>query len=141
MARKLNYYGRKGSKEFGEKLRAWRKKAKFTLDKAAKQLGLKMTNPGAYLSMIERGIRPIPHIVLQKVPDTYNVPPEEVIKQAYWPQLPFPFLDAIKASITISNVIDEYLVEVQKKLDDTDKKELIQFAAFLLAKSNAYTKS
>ncbi|MGD0856792.1 MAG: hypothetical protein ABSA18_13450 [Dehalococcoidia bacterium] len=111
------------------------------MDDAAEQLGLNMTKPGAYLSMIERGLRPIPHIALQNIPKIYGIPAEEVMKQAYWPQLSFPFLDAIKASVSVSIVVDKYLAEVEKKLDDQQKKELIQFAAFLLIKGTKYSEA
>jgi transcriptional regulator with XRE-family HTH domain len=133
-----NNYGRKASKEFGTNLRQWREDADLRLDNAARKLGLTMKKPGAYLSMIETGQRPIPHIVLQNIPEVYGISPEKVMMRAYWPQLRFPILDAVEMSSALSTAVEEYLAEIEKKLDEDQKKELMQFAAFLLLRNPSH---
>ncbi|MFA5064051.1 MAG: helix-turn-helix transcriptional regulator [Dehalococcoidia bacterium] len=140
MRKRRRHYGRTASIDFGEDLRNWRHESNLTLEKAARRLGLRGEKPGAYLSMIERGLRPIPHVVLQNVSHVYKKRPEEVIMRSYLPQLTFDFLDAMNLSEAVSKKVDEYLSEVEQKLDEDKKRELSQFAAFLFITSTTPVK-
>jgi len=132
MARKRRYYGRISSETFGPTLRAWRQAADLNLEKAAKRLGIECKSPGAYLSQIERGQRTVPDKVLRNVSNVYKITPEEVFRQAYSPQLHFPILDAVMKPTALPKDIEDQLIELEKQLDDQDKRDLIHYAAFLI---------
>jgi len=134
MAKKRKYYGRRSSKEFGRCLKAWRKGKELTLHDAAIQLGLKCKSPEAYLSQIERGQRPIPERLLINVSNVYSIPAEEVLKEAYSPQLPLPILAAVTKSTALPKQIENYLRDLESKLEDKDKEELAHYASFLLVR-------
>ena len=123
------YYGRKKSDKFGEILKVWREEADLTLHEAAVRLGLGCRCPEAYLCQIEKGYRPLPDELLVNVPIVYRVPSEEVIKQAYYPQMSFPFFDAISNPTALPKPFDDYL----KELDEQGKKQLTFYAAFLVS--------
>lgn len=131
MKRKRTYYGRKPSQDFGAYLRKWREDVPLILDNAALKLGIKSKNPGAHLSMIERGDRAIPDAALLNVPRVYGVPAEEVLRRAYWPQLHLSLLTAIMAPTELPKAIEDYLKDLEEELEDDDKMELTRYAAFL----------
>jgi len=60
--------------------------------------------------------------------------------RSYLPQLTFDFLDAMNLSEAVSKKVDEYLSEVEQKLDEDKKRELSQFAAFLFITSTTPVK-
>ena len=91
-----------------------------------------MKSPGAYLSMIERGLRPIPHVVLQNIPKVYGISSEEVLMKAYWPQLQFPLLDAVMAPDISAKAVKDYLGKMEKQLNEEEKRELTRYAGFLM---------
>lgn len=132
MARRRTYYGRKSSKVFGRILREWRKEVHLSLEEAANRLGMKCASPGSYLSQIERGLRPIPEGILINVPNVYKRQPEEVLRAAYYPQLPFPILTAVVKPTALPKEIEDYLQDIEKQLADADKRELARYAAFLI---------
>ncbi len=134
MRSKHKNYGRKPSHEFGGYLRKWRDAMSLTLDEAAPRLGLESKNPGAYLSMIERGKRAIPEVALLKVPRVYHRSPEEVLRRAYSPQLSLSLLTAIMEPTALPKAVEDYLEELEKQLEEEDKKELTRYAALLILK-------
>ena len=134
MAKRRKYYGRRSSKEFGQRLRAWRQKAALTLHDAAIRLGLECKSPEAYLSQIELGQRPIPERLLINVSNVYSIPAEEVLKEAYSPQLALPILAAVTRPTALPKPIEDYLRDLESKLEDKDKEELAHYAGFLLAR-------
>jgi len=121
-------YGRRGSAEFGALLKQWRKAVRLTQAQAAERLGIKSASPGAYLSLIEKGERPIPDAVLANVPNVYSKRAEEVIKAAYHPQIPMPLLALTLDPSSLPKSIEDYLTE----LGDEEKRDLIKYAAFLV---------
>jgi len=124
-------YGRKPSPEFGAYLQKWRKDANLNQDEAARRLGIESKNPGAYLSQIEHGDKPLPDAALLKIPQAYDVPPEEVLRRAYWPQLTLFLLTAIMEPTELPKAIEEYLEELENALDEEELRELTRYAAFL----------
>lgn len=134
MAKRRKYYGRRSSEEFGLCLKAWRKNAKLTLHDAAIRLGLECKSPEAYLSQIERGQRPIPERLLINVSNVYTIPAEEVLKEAYSPQLTLPILAAVTKPTALPKQIEDYLRDLEKELEDKDKEELAHYAGFLLVR-------
>jgi transcriptional regulator with XRE-family HTH domain len=136
---KRSYYGRKPSREFGGYLRKWREAVPLTLDEAAPRLGLESKNPGAHLSMIERGKRPIPEVALLKIPSVYRVSPEEVLRRAYWPQLPLSLLTAIMEPTALPKAIEDYLRDIENELEENEKKELTRYAALLVLRRHITT--
>jgi transcriptional regulator with XRE-family HTH domain len=132
MTKRRKYYGRRSSKEFGLCLKSWRKNAKLTLHEASIRLGLECKSPEAYLSQIERGQRPIPERVLINVSNVYTISAEEVLKEAYSPQLTLPILAAITKPTALHKQIEDYLRDLEKELEDKDKEELAHYASFLL---------
>lgn len=128
MVPKRTYYGRKSSKEFGDRLRGWRKNVGLTLHEAAVRLGLKCKSPEAYLSQIEKGKRPIPENLLINVATVYAIPAEEVIREAYRPQLALPLLEAATSPTALPKPVEDYIQELEEK----EKEELARYASFLL---------
>lgn len=139
MASKRRNYGRQASKDFGVQLRKWREDAHLTLDQAAPLLGLQCKHPEGYLSQIETGNKPIPEIALLNVPAVYRVPAEEVLRRAYWPQLPLSLLTAIMEPNELPKGIEDYLEDLEKELEETEKRELTRYAAFLLLRRHVIT--
>ena len=138
MKGKRSHYGRRISKHFGKDLRRWREEASLTLAQAAPKLGLKGKSPGAYLSQIERGKKPVPEVVLLNVARAYNRSAEEVLKKAYHPQLPLPFLTAMMDLNVSWEDVEEYLKETKAEFEDEEKKEIINYATFLLVRRHIY---
>lgn len=141
MRSKHRNYGRKASKDFGHYLRKWRKEAGLTLEQAAPLLGLKCKRAEGYLSRFETGERPIPEEALLKVPRVYNRSAEEVLRRAYLPQLPLDLLTAIMEPTELPKGIEDYLEELEKKLEEKEKRELTRYAAFLLLRRATANKS
>ncbi len=129
---KRRSYGRTINKEFARALKTWREAVPLTQDKASRKLGIKSRCPGAYLSQIETGNRPIPDAVLLKVPKVYKQPSEKVLKLAYSPQLPFPILATILENQITVEQIEVYLRKSKFKLNKEEKMELLNFANFLV---------
>ena len=133
MARKsYRNYGRKPSKDFGDYLRKWREDANLKLEEAASLLGLECKRAEGYLSQIETGKKAIPEAILLNVPRVYKVPAEEVLRRAYWPQLPLDLLTAIMEPAELSKSIEDFLEEIEKKLEEKEKRELTRYAALIL---------
>lgn len=132
MKPKRRNYGRKASKEFGEYLTKWREDADLTLEQAAPLLGIECKHPEGYLSQVETGQRPIPETALLNVPKVYKVQPEEVLRRAYWPQMYLSLLTAIMEPTELSKGIEDFLEELEKELEENEKRELTRYAAFLL---------
>ena len=139
MTTKRRHYGRQASKDFGDKLKRWREKAHLTLDQAAPLLGLECKHPEGYLSQIETGSKPIPEVALLNVPKVYDIPAEEVLRRAYWPQLHLSLLTAIMAPTELPKGIEDYLKDLEKELEETEKRELTRYAAFLLLRRHVVT--
>jgi transcriptional regulator with XRE-family HTH domain len=131
-----NHYGRKPSKEFGEWLKQCRKDASLTLEDAAKRLGITSKKPGSYLTMIEKGQRAIPDAALLNVHAVYNLSQEEVLRRAYWPQLPLPMLTAVMELSVLTKLDNEHFGDLGEILNDEDKVELTRYAAFLIQRKN-----
>lgn len=132
MGSRRKHYGREASQEFGTHLTNWRKNAKLKLKEAAYLLGLGGKSPGCYLSQIEHGRKPIPEAALLNVPRVYNVPAEEVLRRAYWPQLCLSLLTAIMEPTALPRGIEDYLEELERELEEQEKRELTRYAAFLV---------
>lgn len=134
MARKHSHYGRKISDDFRTHLKSWRTRdeVKLTQAEAAPQLGLKCKCAAAYLSQIETGKKPVPEVVLLNVSKVYNIPEEEVLRQAYWPQLHLPFLTAMMGTNVLWEEIEDYLKELETEFKEEEKREILQYATFLL---------
>ena len=130
IVKKRKYYGREKDGKFGGVLKAWRENADLTLHEAAVLLDLRCKCPEAYLCQIEKGHRPIPDKLLVKVPDVYKVAAEEVIKQAYHPQLSFPFFDELIKPTDLPKPFKDYLQE----LNEQSTRELTLYAAFLISR-------
>lgn len=135
MGHRRKFYGRKPSKRLGGKLKKWRKAADLTLEVAAARLGIKCKSPGSYLCLIEKGERTIPDKILVNVSRVYGKKEEEVIKQAYSPQLHFPILTEVMKPTVPSKEIDDFIERVGKQLMGADKKELATYAHYLLLRS------
>ena len=133
------HYGRKASKQFGECLKKWRDEADLTLEEAAQRLGIECKSPGGYLSQIETGKKPIPEAALLNVPKVFKVPAEEVLRRAYWPQLHLSLLTAIMEPTELPKGIEDYLEDLEKELEETEKRELTRYAAFLLLRRHVVT--
>lgn len=138
MKKKRRNYGRVKSTAFGAKLREWRKRSgiAFTQDKAARKLGIKCKNPAAYLSQIETGSKPIPDAVLLNVPRVYKVPEEEVLRQAYSPQLHFPFFAAMLENEQLWKDIKNYLKGLKLELNEKEKQEILNYATLIALKKH-----
>lgn len=136
MKKKRRNYGRVKSVAFGVKLREWRThpKVALTQTKAARKLGIKCKNAAAYLSQIETGSKPIPDAVLLKVPRVYKVPEEEVLRQAYSPQLHFAFLTTMMENELLSEDIQSYLKGLKLEITEKEKKEILNYATFIVLK-------
>lgn len=134
MARTYSNYGRKISKEFGKTLREWRTRPeiKLTQAQAAPKLGLAGKCPSAYLSQIENGKKPVPEEVLLNVAKVYGIPEEEVLRQAFSPQLHFPFLSAVMETHVTFDDIEDFMKELKTEFSETEKKELQHYATFLM---------
>ena len=139
MNTKRSHYGRKPSADFGSYLKTWRLGASLTQEEAALKLGLGGKHPGAYLSQIEAGKKPIPDAPLLKVSQVYGVRSEQVLTRAYSPQLPLPLLSAVMDVPVISGSIEQHLGELEANLEADQKRELASYAAFLLARRQAET--
>jgi transcriptional regulator with XRE-family HTH domain len=139
MGTKRKRYGRKKSKVLGSYLKKWRKDADLTLSEAAVKLGFAMKNAGAYLSMIENGKRPVPDAALQQVHKVYKVPVEEVMKRTYY-QLSFHMFDVFSATNTVQTEVNKYIKTLEAKLDEDEKKELLNFISFLLVRKTVSNK-
>jgi len=139
MGPKRRNYGRKASKDFGDHLKKWREDAGLTLEQAAPLLGLECKRPEGYLSQIETGKKPIPEATLLNVPRVYKVPAEEVLRRAYWPQLCLALLTAIMEPTELPKRIEDYLEELEKELEEKEKRELTRYAAFLLLRRHVVT--
>lgn len=140
MKRRRNDYRKQPSAEFGGYLKKWREDMKLSKAEAARQLQISSKKPGSYLGMIEKGDRAIPDIPLSNVPRVYCVTPEEVIRRAYSPQLPLPFLTAIMAPTELPKAVEDFLKEFEKQLEEEDKTELTRYAAFLLLRRHLVSK-
>jgi transcriptional regulator with XRE-family HTH domain len=125
-------YGRKPSKDFGDYLRKWREDASLTLEQAAPLLGLECKRAEGYLSQIETGKKAIPEAVLLNVPRVYKVPAEEVLRRAYWPQMYLSLLTAIMEPTELPKSIEDFLEDIEKRLEEKEKRELTRYAALLL---------
>ncbi len=132
MARKRKSYGRVVRDEFGPLLKRWRKEADLNQHDAAKKLGIKGKCPSAYLSQIETCKRPIPDAILLKVPRVYRQPAEKVLKEAYSPQLPLPFLTIMLENDILWEEVQDLLKKSKYKLKKTERKELLEYATFLI---------
>lgn len=132
MGRKRNFYGRKPSKTFGRKLRKWRTATGLTLEEAAKKLGIKCRTPGSYLCQMENNKKTVPDKILVNVSMVYGIQEEEVIWQAYFPQLHFPILTEVMKPTALAKEIDDFLQQLEKKLKKEEKKELATYAKYLL---------
>jgi transcriptional regulator with XRE-family HTH domain len=133
MRKSRKYYGRSASAELGASLRGWRKQANLTLQEAALRLGFECKNAFAYLSLIERGKRPIPEQILINVHKVYDIPADEVIRKAYANQLYFPILETLSRPTAMPKMLEDELQNLQKELVDSEKEELLHFAAFILS--------
>ena len=138
MKGKRSHYGRGTSKHFGQDLKRWRDDAKLTQTQAAPKLGLKGKSPGAYLSQIETGKKPVPEVVLLNVARVYKRSAEEVLRKAYHPQLPLPFLTAMMDLNVSWEDVEEHLKETKTEFEDEEKKEIVNYATFLLVKRHTY---
>ncbi len=132
MARKRKNYGRVIKEEFGPLLKQWRKEAGLNQHNAAKKLGIKGKCPSAYLSQIETCKRPIPDAILLKVPRVYHQAAEKVLKEAYSPQLPLPFLTIMLENDILWEEVRDLLKKSKHKLKRNEKKELLEYATFLV---------
>lgn len=132
MGQKRRFYGRKPSKTLGRTLRKWRIAADLTLEEAAKRLGIKCKTPGSYLWQMENGKKTVPDKILVNVSRVYRIQEEEVIRQAYFPQLHFLILTEVMKPTALPKEIDDFLQQLEKQLKEEEKKELATYANYLL---------
>jgi len=84
------------------------------------------------LSYVLTGERHASDDLLLKISDECGVPLEEIIRNKYWPQLPLFLLTAIINPVELPKAIEDYLEELENKLEEEDKRELTRYAALLL---------
>ncbi|MFC1962720.1 helix-turn-helix domain-containing protein [Chloroflexota bacterium] len=143
MTKKYRNYSRKKSEHFGAILRKWRTRPGFKLTQAeaAQQLGLRGKCPAAYLSQIETGKKPIPEVVLLNIPRVYHRTEEEVLRAAFHPQLHFPFLSAVMEKNITWDEIEDIMKKLKKELEEDEKKEILNYANFLVLRRMAAKQS
>jgi len=79
---------------------------------------------------METGERSVGDHILVELADKYRVPLEEILRHKYSPQL--PLLDTIMEPTLLTKKLEDYLKQLEEKLDDDEKMELTRYAAFLL---------
>lgn len=68
-------------------------------------------------------------LILIRLAELYKVPREEVIARAYWPQL---ILLPITALIEPDQLPDDLVEEIEKGLEESERRELTEFIESLL---------
>ena len=81
---------------------------------------------------MENNKKTVPDKILINVARVYGIQEEEVIRQAYFPQLYFPILTEVMKSTALPKEIDDFLQHLEKQLKEEDKKELATYANYLL---------
>jgi len=115
-----------GSEAFGEYLTSLRKRrTSLNQSQAAQRLGLSRQ----HLRHYEEGRTIPPDPLLIKIAQLYHVPPDEVLRKAYWPQLVLLPLVAIVEPLELP----EHLIEeLEKGLDEAERQQLTQYIEELL---------
>jgi len=111
----------KSSEYFGGYLRWWREAKGLSQDDAAPMLGIALKNAGANLSLIEQGKRPFSTDMLLKLSDAYDVPIDEVLRRAYWPQM---ILLPLVAIIDPKQLSKDLIEEIEKGFRENERQSL-----------------
>lgn len=126
MSLSKRFLRREPSADFGQYLRELRvENTKLKKAEAARQLGLSPQQ----LHYYEKGRTSPPDPVLIKLARLYHVPPDQVLRRAYWPQLILLPLVSILDPDQLSSALIEAL---EKGLEASERRELTQFIEDLL---------
>jgi transcriptional regulator with XRE-family HTH domain len=131
---KRKYVRRQPSEEFGDYLRELRERNTILKQaEAARKLEIK----AEALNFFEQGTRSPPDTLLIKIARLYRVSPEEILAKAYWPQLVLlPLVHIINPERLSKSLIQE----IEKGLEEAERKELTEFIEDLLHKRAASLK-
>lgn len=128
MSHSKKSFKRQPSKEFGDYLRTLREqKTDFTQSQAAQKIGLSPEQ----LNYFERGTRAPSDSILIKLAQLYRLSPDEVLRQAYWPQL---ILIPLIAIINPDQLSENLIKELEKGLEEKERQELTKQIENLLRK-------
>lgn len=128
MSHSKKYIKRQPSKEFGDYLRTLREqKTDLNQSQAAQKIGLSPEQ----LNYFEQGTRAPSDSILIKFAQLYRLPPDEVLRQAYWPQL---ILLPLIAIINPDQLSENLIKELEKGLEEKERQELTKQIENLLRK-------
>lgn len=126
MGHPKKYFGLKPSQEFGKYLKNLRERIPdLTQAEAARRAGL---NP-EQLNYFEKGVRAPRESLLIKLAQMYSVSPEEILAQAYWPQL---ILLPIITIVNTDELSKELIEELEKGLKDEERSKLTRYIEEML---------
>jgi len=123
MSQRSTNFGKERRVEFGRYLRSLRKRRKLKQKDVAAEFHINLFE-------METGERSVGDHILVELADKYRVPLEEILRHKYSPQL--PLLDTIMEPTLLTKKLEDYLKQLEEKLDDDEKMELTRYAAFLL---------
>lgn len=128
MSYSKKHFGLKPSVQFGDYLRGLREQnTTLTQADAARHVGL---SPELY-NGVEQGKKVARDLILIQLARLYHVPPDEVLKRAYWPQLVLLPLIAI---IEPEQLPTDFIEKLEKGFEKAEREELTQFIRDLLGK-------
>ena len=81
------------------------------------------------LSLIESGDRLVSDGLLVELANEYDVPPEAVLRERYWPQL---FLLSFVAIIDPKQLSRELIEELEKGFEEAEQRDFTRYIAVLL---------
>ena len=128
MSYSKKHFGLKPSVQFGDYLRGLREQ-NTTLSQAdaAREVGL---SPELY-NGVEQGKKVARDLILIQLARLYHVPPDEVLKRAYWPQLVLLPLIAI---IEPEQLPTDFIEKLEKGLEQEERIEITLHIEKLLRK-------
>ncbi len=122
------HFGLKPSVQFGDYLRGLREQnTTLSQAEAARRVGL---SPVLY-NGIEQGKKVARDLILIQLARLYHVPPDDVLKRAYWPQLVLLPLIAI---IELEQFPQDFIEKLEKGLEQEERIEITLHIEQLLRK-------
>jgi len=127
MNQKSRDFERKRRIDFGRYLRDLRERPgkKKTQIEVEGHLDIK----SGCLSLIESGDRLVSDGLLVELAKEYDVPPDGVLRERYWPQL---FLLSLVAIIDPKQLSRELIEELEKGFEEAERRDFTRYIAVLL---------
>ena len=131
MSHSKKFFRLKPSKELGDYLKELREQnTSLGQAEAARQVNL----APELLNYFEKGKRSPPDVILIKLAQLYQVPPDEVLAKAHWPQL---ILLPLISIINPEELSKELIEALEKGLKEEERMKLTRHIKELLYKRSA----